>query len=105
MRGLGHAEDVAAVIPLEVPFQVDDEVAALVGGATGASECGLAAFGAKLLVHVLGDGKAAVAAENPVFELGDASEGGGDEVEIHAESDILHGVVRGEDGCLEGLLR
>ncbi|PNY27838.1 Uncharacterized protein TCAP_02229 [Tolypocladium capitatum] len=103
--GLGHAVDVAAVVPLVVALEVDPEVAVLVGGAAGARERGLAARGAELLGHVLCDLEAAMAAQHPVLEVGDAGERGGDEVEVHAQGDVFHGVVGGEDGHLERLLR
>lgn len=102
--GLGHAVDVAAVVPLVVFLEVHLEVALGVGGAAGAGEGGLAARRAELLGHVLADLEAAVAAEDPVLEVGDAGERGGEEVEVHAEGDVLHGVVGGQDGGLEDLV-
>ncbi|KND91840.1 hypothetical protein TOPH_03303 [Tolypocladium ophioglossoides CBS 100239] len=105
VHGLGHAVDVAAVVPLVVALEVDPEVAVLVGSAASARERRLAARRAELLAHVLCDLEAAVAAQHPVLEVGNAGERGGDEVEVHAQRDVFHGVVGGEDGGLERLLR
>lgn len=102
---LGHAVDVAAVVPLEVALEVQPECALVVGGAAGAQERGLSARRAELARHVAGDGEAAVAAEHPRLELGDAGHGGRHEVEVHAQRYVLHGVIGGEDGGLQRLLR
>lgn len=84
MSGLGNAVDVSAVVPLEVLLEVDLEVAVLVGGAARADESGLTARGAELTIHFFTDGKAAVASENPVFEMGDPSERRRNKVKVHS---------------------
>ncbi|KAI6767737.1 hypothetical protein HG530_005746 [Fusarium avenaceum] len=72
---LGHTVDIAASVPLEVLLEMQFEVAVLVSRAAGA----------------------AVTPKDPVLEMRDAREGGSDEVEVHSECDVLHGVIGGCD--------
>lgn len=72
VRGLGDAVDVAALVVDKVLAQVQLHLARRVGRAAHARERGVAAFGAELPVHLLGDGEAAVATQHPCLEVPDA---------------------------------
>lgn len=43
-----------------------------------------------------------MAAQDPGLELADSLEGGREEVKVHAEEDILHGEIGGDEGDLHG---
>ena len=67
------------------------------GGTGGAKERGLSTAGTELFAHVFGDIETGVAAEDPGFELFYALQVWGEEVEIHAEEDVLHGEIGGKE--------
>lgn len=73
---LRDAEDVTPVVVLEVLLKMEREVARGVGAAGHPRQGGLAAGWAELLRHVLAHLEAAVAAQNPRLEVGDARETG-----------------------------
>ncbi|KAL6876280.1 hypothetical protein HDV57DRAFT_510598 [Trichoderma longibrachiatum] len=100
---LRHAKDVSAVVPLEVLLQMDLEVSVLIRRAARPGERGLAALGTELLVHVLGDVEAAVAPQHPRLQVCDARQRRRDKVEVDAQGDVLHGVIRRQNGSLQDL--
>lgn len=95
MNRLRHAKHISSSVPLEALLEVDLEVSVLVRRAACSGEGALAALGAELLVHVLCDVEAAVAAQHPRLEICDAGHGRRDEVEVDAQCDVLHGVIGG----------
>lgn len=80
---------------MHVFLEVDRDFSVCVGGAGYAEERGAAAARTELLGHVSSECETCVAAEDVRFKLGYAVEGGGEEVEIHTEENVLHGVVGG----------
>lgn len=103
MDGLGDAVDIASLAPLHLILEENGERTRLVVHPTGrANEVRLPATRAEALLHDTRNLETPMAAEHIGLEAGDARQLRGDEVEVHAEGDVLHGVVGGEDGGLEG---
>ena len=78
-RPVGRLRDavhVAPVVVLKVLLEVEGEVTRGVGAARDARQGGLAAGRAELFRHVLAYLEAAVAPQDPGFEVGDASQAG-----------------------------
>lgn len=90
------------IIPLHIFLQMQRKLPLGIRRARDARERRLAAAGTELFSQVFGDLEAGVTAENVGFDVLDAREGGGEEVEVDLEDDVLHGEIRGEDCDLEG---
>lgn len=102
MNRFRHRITIPPIIPLHIPLQMQRKLSLGIRRAGDARERRLAAAGTELFRQVFGDVEAGVAAENVGFDVLDAREGRGEEVEVDLEDDVLHGEIGGEDCDLEG---